>query len=222
MQIIPAINCNIGDNDCVFEKTQKIKKVSNWVHLDVADGIFTYNKTWNNFNEWHRMNFNLNLEVHLMVEYPNNFIKNWLKIGAKRIILHLESIKRESERLNRDINSLIDEYINLCNQYQAELVLSICMETTCDEIKDFINKFKMVNVLAVYPGLSGQKFLYEALTKIKYLKTLKPDLIIEVDGGINPEVLIKVKQAGADIAVSGHFLFKSNDFEKAFNKLVNI
>lgn len=222
MQIIPVINCNIGDNDCVFQKAQKIKKVSNWVHLDVADGIFTYNKTWNDFNEWQKMNFNLNLEVHLMVEYPNHFIKNWLKIGAKRIILHLESIKRESERLNKNINNLIDEYINLCNQYQAELVLSVCMETTCDEVKEFINKFKMINVLAVYPGLSGQKFLYEALTKIKYLKTLKPDIIIEIDGGINPEILIKVKQTGADIAVSGHFLFKSNDFEKAFNELVNI
>lgn len=222
MQIIPAINCNVRDNECVLSKIQKIKEVSNWVHLDVADGIFTYNKSWNDFEEWIKMNPKLNLEVHLMVEYPNELIEKWLKAKAKRIIIHWEAIKREAISLKKDLNVLINEYLNICNKYGAELALSLCMETNCDEIKDVLDKFKIIHVLAVYPGPSGQKFLREALSKIKYLKTLKSDLIIEVDGGINPEILLEVKQAGADIAVSGHFLFQSNNFQEAFNQLVNI
>ncbi|MCS6789076.1 MAG: hypothetical protein NZ484_00685 [Patescibacteria group bacterium] len=222
MQVIPAINCHLGDDDCVTKKINKIKSVADWVHLDIADGIFTYNKSWNNPNEWFKFNLGLNLEVHLMVEYPFESVKDWLKAGAKRVIVHWEAIKRESESLNKDLNIVVDEYLNLCNQYNAELVLSICMETQVDEIKSVLNKFKIIHVLAVYPGLSGQKFLPEALCKIKYLKSLKSDLIIEVDGGINPEIALKIKQFGGDIAISGHYLFKNNNFEKAFNELVNI
>jgi ribulose-phosphate 3-epimerase len=223
MEIIPVINCHLGDDECVFQKTKKIKEISNWAHLDVADGIFTFNKTWNNPKKWKELSFNLNLEVHLMVENPEEVVEDWLKVGAKRIIFHWEAIKPIlNSNFEKNPKEIISKIFDLCKKYGAEPMLSICMETNCDGVKDFLNDFKYVQVLAVYPGPSGQKFLWEAIPKIKYLKSIKPDIIIEVDGGINPEVLLKIKEAGADIAVSGSYIFNNSDYKKAFNDLVNI
>ncbi|MGC8776061.1 MAG: ribulose-phosphate 3-epimerase, partial [Minisyncoccia bacterium] len=186
-------------------------------HLDVADGIFTFNKTWNNPKKWQELNLGLNLEVHLMVEEPEEVVEDWLKAKAKRIIFHWEAVK-----LKNNPEEIVLKILNLCSKYGAQAMLSICMETPLEEIKNVLDKFKYFQILAVYPGPSGQKFLPEALPKIKFLKNLKPEAIIEVDGGINPEVLLKIKPAGADIAVSGSYIFNNADYKKAFARLVNI
>jgi ribulose-phosphate 3-epimerase len=77
-------------------------------------------------------------------------------------------------------------------------------------------------LLAVYPGPAGQKFLWPVLDKIKLLKKLKPEAIIEVDGGINFEVAKKCKEAGADILVSGTYIFSSNSVKEGIENLEGV
>jgi len=216
MIIIPVINCHFKDDECVLEKIKKIEEISDWVHLDVADGVFTFNKTWNNPLKWKNFLTKLNLEVHLMVENPEEVIEDWLKAGAKRIIFHWETIKTK-----QNIEETISKILAFKEKYNAEIMMAICVETALEEIKPFLEKFNYFQILAVFPGPSGQKFLWPALNKIKQLKELKPNAIIEVDGGINPEIVKKIKEAGAEIAVSGSYIFhnQNKNFKEAFEEL---
>ena len=90
MIVVPAINC--ADSDCVKEKLQKAEEFgAEWAQIDIADGKFTNWKTWNNPEEISNLKSqisNLNLEIHLMIEEPQNIIDDWIKAGAKRIIVH--------------------------------------------------------------------------------------------------------------------------------------
>lgn len=218
MQVIPVINCHFKDDECVLQKISLIKNLSESVHLDVADGIFTFNKTWNDPEKWKNFKEILNLEVHLMVENPYNLMIPWLEAGAKRIIFHWESIKNHHQKIEYSINEILD----ICLKYGSEAMISSCPETNLDEFKLALDKFNSFQVLAVNPGLSGQKFLWSMLDKIKLLRKLKPNAIIEVDGGITPEIASKIKEAGADIIVSGSYIFNSPNPQEAFNNLLDI
>lgn len=218
MQIIPVINCHFKDDDCVWQKINLIKSFSNSVHLDVADGIFTFNKTWNEPEKWKNFKEILNLEVHLMVENPQVAMVGWLEAGAKRIIFHWESLKHDNQKIEFSIN----EILNICSKYKGEAMLSSCPETDLKELKPFLYKFNYFQVLAVSPGPSGQKFLWPVLDKIKLLRQLNPKAIIEVDGGVNLENILKIKEAGADIVVSGSYIFNSSNPQQAFNNLLSI
>ena len=223
MKIIPVINCHFGDDECVLEKIKKAQEISDWVHLDVADGVFTFNKTWSNPSKWKNFNPNLNLEVHLMTENPEDQMENWILAGAKRIIFHWEAIRKHpSIHLERNPQNSILKILDLAKKYNVEMVMAVCVETPLEEIKPFLEKFNYFQILAVLPGPSGQKFLWPALDKIKELKQLKPNAIIEVDGGINPEVVKKIKSAGAEIAVSGSYIFHNpnKNFKEAFNEIL--
>lgn len=209
MEIIPAINC--PDFECVKNKLQKAAEISRWVQLDIADGKFTPHKTWNNPEELSLLITQyslLNLEVHLMVENPESVIENWIGAGAKRIIAHLEAIKNLK---------LITNNLKTC-----ELGLAIAPDTSVEDVVPLLSDIKFVQVLAVYPGKVAQKFDKRIPAKIKFLKKNYPDVIIEVDGGINLETAKLCKEAGADILVTATYIWESADPQSMYRKLVNI
>lgn len=208
MKIIPAINC---DNfNCVREKLEKAAGFSppadGWIQIDIADGKFAPHKTWDNPEQLRELlNVRLSqrlVEVHLMVENPLAVIDDWAKSGARRIIIHLESITN---------NQLpITNY---------ELGLAINPETPAEKIIPYLDKIKFVLLLAVNPGASGQKFQPQILEKINFLKAKRPDAIIEIDGGINLETAELCKKAGADIVAAGSYIFESPNPRMAYERL---
>ena len=211
MEVIPGINCS--NLECVKERFQKIKEFGSfWAQLDVSDGKFTPNKNWfepadiaeiiGNFPE-------IKVELHFMVENPDVIIGDWLKTGIRRIIVHIETAKNIS---------LIKE---LCEKYNVELMLSIAPYTPTQEILPYLNSVKYVQLLAVHPGLSGQKF-HNITDEIKLLKTNAPQIKIEVDGGITPETAKLVKQAGADIVAATSYIFGSPNPRKTYEELRSI
>lgn len=215
MEVIPAINCS--DSKCVSERLEKVREFdSEWVHIDIADGKFAPVTTWNNPEELNSQlttyNLQLNIEVHLMVEKPEEFVDEWLKIGAKRIIVHLEAINT-----NR-----LAKILEKCAEYDAESMLAINPETLVEEIFPYLDSLLFVQFLAVKPGFSDQKFDKAVLEKIKVLRERVPDIVIEVDGGINPETARMVKEAGADILVSASYIFNNPEPYKAYQDLVEI
>ena len=99
MNIIPAINCQ--NFECVSEKLKKagdfFSQSGGWIQIDIADGKFTDWKTWNNPGELSDAKNQLpdvNIEVHLMVEHPEEAIDDWIKTGIQRIIVHFEAIRK--------------------------------------------------------------------------------------------------------------------------------
>ncbi len=217
MRIIPAINCQ--DFECVKDKLQKTAEFgAGWAQIDIADGKFTKHKTWDNPEEFKILNlkFKINVEVHLMVENPLDVINEWIEAGAKRIIVHIESIEISNLKSQNSKLNLKNIEIGLALNPNTPVENLLSYLATIDDSKQF------VQLLAVEPGLSGQKFQPQILEKIKFLKKNYSNVIIEVDGGINPETAKMCKEAGADILVVGSYIWESNNSLGAYKELAAI
>lgn len=205
--IIPAIN------ELDFEGVKaKIKKAqefgSEWAHIDVADGIFTKNFLWNDPRRLkaERKDFKVKIEVHLMVGNPDELISEWLDSGVDRVIVHLETVKN------------IQELKRKCEEKGVELVLAVNPDTPVEDLFGYLNLNHFL-ILAVNPGISGQKFQPGQLEKIKALRSARPDVKIEVDGGVNLENAEQIKEAGADILVSASAIWSSENPGETYKKL---
>ena len=210
MQIIPVINC--PDLRCVLGKIESARsflRPGDFVHLDIADGAFTFRKTWSDPRAWRDMQNSFKLEVHLMVEHPKIWIEPWLRAGVKRFIVHVEAIDEHS----------FGAIAGLCKKGGAEIMLSSNPETSVQKLKPYLGSCSFFQVLCVNPGLAGQKFLSVALEKVAWLKRHAQNATIEVDGGINPETAQLAKDAGADILVSASYIFGNRYVEKAYKVL---
>jgi len=211
MEVIPGINCS--SLECIKERFQKIKEFGSfWAQLDVSDGKFTPNKNWFEPEDIAEIIVNfpeIKVELHFMVENPDAIIGDWLKIGVKRIIVHIETAK--------DVSSIKE----LCEKYNVELMLAVAPHTPAENLIPYLNAVRYVQILAVNPGLSGQKF-HNITDEIRLLKTKAPQIKIEIDGGITPETAKLVKQAGADIVAATSYIFGSPNPQKAYEELRSI
>ena len=226
MQIIPAINCS--DFECVKEKLKAAMDFflpdEGWVQIDIADGKFTKHKTWNNPQEISNFKSqisNLNLEIHLMVENPQEVIDDWIKAGVKRIFVHYEALV-EAEKKNPDINAsdILNFILEKGRSANVEIGLVISPLTSVEEIVPYFDKVKHIQILAVDPGLAGQKFQMSILDKIRFLKGNGfADNVVEVDGGINLEIAKLCKEAGTDILASASYIWNNKDPKTAFEEL---
>lgn len=204
IEIIPAIIAK--DFQELEEKISKVKPFVDWVQLDVMDGKFVESATWNNPEELPKLTENcspLKLEAHLMIEKPEDVIDKWIKSGVKRIIFHYEATGKHQE--------IIDKIYSV----GLRAGIAINPETPIDVFEPFLKvlsfKFQVsILIMSVHPGKGGQKFLEEALPKIKDLREKYHDVIIGVDGGINLETASKVIQAGADILAVGSGIFEGD------------
>ncbi len=213
MVIIPVINC--PDFDCVKEKVKKIGDflpTDGWVHLDVSDARFTFGKSWGDASAWQKIGEGVHTEVHLMVEEPEKVVEQWLEAGAKRLIIHIETINEHS----------FEEIESVAKKYGAELMLAISPETPIEKLEPYLGKASEFQVLAVHAGPAGQNFLPLVLDKVKFLRKELPDAKIEVDGGINLEIAKLAKDAGADMVTSASYIFGNKEPKKAYEELKNI
>ncbi len=210
MEIIPVINCH--DIEGVKERVAKAGDFAEWIHLDISDARFTFNKSWGDYSRWPEVGNKLKLEVHLMVEEPEKEIDGWLNAGANRIIIHLEAI---SEETSSEIKKKTDAK-------GIELMIAINPETPVEKLRPYFGKTTEFQILAVYPGPAGQKFQTLVTDKIRFLRSEMPDATIEVDGGMNEETAKLSKAAGADIATSSSYIFGNPNPAKAYKKLVEI
>lgn len=209
MEVIPSLNCHHKDYACVQEKVRLVEKFSDVLHLDIADGCFTFSKSWNDPQKWVELGTRLKLEVHLMVEDPERQALEWLAVGAKRIIVHVETLDEASAGRIADA----------CRINGAELALALSPETRVERIAPYTSLFSEFQILAVHPGLAGQTFLPLVLEKVRFLRTEFPDSWIEVDGGINLVTGRAAKEAGANALVAATFIFTSEDPERSFSEL---
>lgn len=205
-EIIPSINVPTFTE--IQERIRKVEPYVKWCHLDVTDGIFSKYETWRNPADLSLLDTTLNIEVHLMVSEPEKVIDQWLVKPVKRLIVHLETAK--------DMELLIDK----CRKVGVEIGLAVNPETPGEALAPWLGKVDLVQVLAVHPGSSGQKsFWPELLGKISYIREQCRHCIIEADGGINPETARKAAAAGADLLVSGAYIFNNQNFELTLEEL---
>lgn len=186
------------------------KAGADWIHVDVMDGHFVPNLTIGApVVKAIKPHTNIPLDVHLMIENPQNYVDDFVKAGANIITFHYEATKEMTEDVISHIKS------------QDVLVgLSIKPKTKPEEILEYLLTVDMVLIMTVEPGFGGQSFIKECAEKIPVIKQNAPEnLIIQVDGGINEQTAKTCKELGANSLVAGSYIFKSPDIEDAIKSL---
>lgn len=185
---------------------------ADWLHLDVMDGVFVPNISFGFpvINAVSKI-CTKPLDVHLMIVQPERYVAETAKTGAMMMNVHYEACTH----LNRTIHE-----IHMAGM-KAGVTLNpstpVCM------LEDVISDLDMVLLMSVNPGFGGQKFIENTIAKTQRLKELilkhNSKAVIEVDGGVQEETAPRLVKAGADILVSGSYIFKSKSPEDAIKAL---
>jgi len=185
---------------------------ADWLHLDVMDGVFVPNISFGfPVMEAVAKLCNKPLDVHLMIVNPEKFIHEVKALGAMMMTVHYEACVH----LHRTIQEI----------HHAGMKAGVALNpsTPVNVLDDIIQDVDMVLLMSVNPGFGGQAFIEHTLEKIGKLKSLIASTgshaLIEVDGGVQHEIAPRLKAAGADVLVSGSFVFKSSDPLAAIREL---
>jgi len=209
LEIIPSI---IAPNFSELKtKLSQLEGLVTWAELDIMDGVFVPNYTWP-FSEVRQapedlkqVDGRLKLSVHLMVENPEQVIEDWLPV-ADRIMLHYESTS--------NLENIIERYGE-----RADLGLVLELDTPVSEIGSYLNDVKVIQLMSIKrTGFSGEQFSDEVFTKIEELKSLKPDIQIVVDGGVNLDNGKLLVQAGVSGLVVGSGIWQASSVEEAITQ----
>ena len=190
---------------------------TDYYHIDIMDGKFVEKNTEEMMLEYTntiKQISNIPLDVHFMVEDIQSNIDKYIPFNPSIITFHYEACKNDEEVLN---------FINYIKENNIKPAISIKPNTSIEKIKEFLPILHMVLIMTVEPGKGGQKLIPETVEKVKqlkaYLKENNLDTYIEVDGGVNKETVNFVKEAGADILVSGSAIISAEDFKKAIEEM---
>lgn len=223
-EVLASINCDVHDEHGAETKLRTFAEVSRWIHLDIADGVFTFGKSWGTPDGWKKIvqatKAEVKLEVHLMVEHPERVVQEWLDVGAKRVIVHYEAFPKTHSNQDKLRAKGFAEIIERCHHAGAEAMLALLPETSLKTAEPYLAHFDGYQVFTqAHPGPSGQKFLASVLQKVTALRTQFPDATIEVDGGVVYESARLAVAAGANALVSGSYLLSAPDIHDAYKKL---
>ncbi len=205
IQVIPAINAATWEE--VVQKIRTVEPHVEWVHIDVADGTFTPNSLWHDPLDLAALITRCNVEIHFMADRPEERISHWLVEPVKRFIVQHEVVG--------DLGFITRK----CRDAKVEIGLAADSHTPASALAPFAVSVDLLQVLAVHAGRGGQEFERHNIEKIKYLRALFPDAIIEVDGGMTPPVAAECRAAGANIIAAGSYIFDHQDPEMAIREL---
>ncbi len=212
IRISPSILAIDYNNEEVLKKAlNDIEKAgASMVHLDVMDGVFVKNKSFDHkLVDKIKDMTSLMLDVHLMVDSPEKVIDDYANAGADIITIHFEACKNPAEVL---------KYIKNKNIVAG---LAINPKTPALKIKDLLSKdlVDIVTVMGVNPGAYGQQFIPGSAEKIAEIREMDKKVYIEIDGGVNIRNSSILRKMGVNIIVSGKTVFFAKNMKKTIKHL---
>ena len=172
---------------------------ADWLHIDVMDGHFVPNLTMGPaIVASIKKVTHLPLDVHLMIENPQNYISAFTQAGADILTVHIETLA--------NTKAVLDQIHHL----GIKAGLSLRPSTPVTSIMPFLKDADLILVMTVNPGFSGQKFIPESVKKIEAIRKKVQHLLISVDGGVNAHTKKECVDAGANVLVAGDYIFKNN------------
>ncbi|MES2215114.1 MAG: ribulose-phosphate 3-epimerase [Pseudomonadota bacterium] len=183
------------------------------VHIDVMDGHFVPNITIGpSVIKALRSSTTLPFDVHLMIENPERYIEEFAAAGADIITVHYEAIEKTEAHIS---------ILSLIKSHGCKAGISLIPSTPSSVLTNLLDHLDLILIMTVNPGFSGQAFMHEQLPKIRQVSEMVKDhnIMVEVDGGINDSTAQLAIDAGADILVSGSYIFGATDMRKSIEAL---
>ena len=204
--ILSADFLRLGEAIHMIEESE-----AEWVHCDIMDGHFVPNISYGiPVVKAVRPATKKVVDCHLMIEHPELYVGAFADAGADMITVHQEACTH------------LDRQVAQIHDLGCKAGVALNPATPVETLVDILHAVDMVLIMSVNPGFGGQKFIPRALDKVRRLRALAPDLLIQVDGGVNAETGAQLVAAGADVLVAGSYVFGAAEPKEAIHSLYTL